>query len=73
MPKLQQAISWIDQYDNFGNRTGTVYINVISGNTAPVKSVSKTLDVGSAWLSNKSSADIYGALTAAGVIPNWFQ
>jgi len=74
MPKLQQALSWIDEYQNFGNRTGTVYINIISGNTAPVKNGSKTLDVGNEWLSAKSDEDIYDALTVTPTfIDGWFE
>jgi len=74
MPKLKQALSWIDEYQNFGNRTGTVYINIISGNTAPVKNGSKTLDVGNEWLSAKSDEDIYDALTVTPTFINsWFE
>jgi hypothetical protein len=70
--KLQQALSWIGTNEDFGTRTGALTINVISGNTAPAKGVTKTLDVGTGWLSTTSAENIYGALTAAGVIPNWF-
>jgi ABC-type glycerol-3-phosphate transport system substrate-binding protein len=70
MSKLQEALSWMSS--DFGARTGTVTINVISGNTPPAKGVTKTLNVGSEWLSSNSSTDIYGGLTASGVIANWF-
>jgi hypothetical protein len=73
--KIQQAASWLDENNDFGNRTGTIYINVISSNAGFVKNGTRTLDVGSGWLSNSNvdAVKIYDDLTVSGAFVNdWF-
>ena len=71
--KIQQALSWVDENKDFGNRTGTVYINIISGNSSFIKNATRTLDVGSEWLSTVTDVDIYDALTISGAfLSGWF-
>jgi len=72
--KFQQAFTWIDENNDFGNRTGTVFINVISGNSSFLKNATRTLDVGSEWLATATDEDIYDALTiSAAFKDNWFN